>query len=367
MQPSFHDDPAKWGAVERRDADADEQFVFAVKTTGIYCRPSCPARRPKRGNVEFFPSPGGAEMAGYRACRRCAPREPSIAHKHLDAVQRACRLIEGSEQPPTLADLASFVGISATHFHRIFKELLGLTPKEYVEADRIRRLQHLLKEGPSVLDAIYESGYGSSSRVYERSDANLGMSPGKFRSGGAGIRIDFAVTRSALGWLIVGATEKGVCSIEFGDDPDELTSCLVERFPKAHFSEDPTGLGTVLKAVSDFTEAPEGGLRLPLDIRGTAFQRRVWKALQRIPVGQTSSYAEIARAIGKPKAVRAVAQACAANELALAVPCHRVIRSDGGLGGYRWGTERKRRLLEKEADSVESSPEGQSSRGTSRQ
>jgi len=355
MQARFHDDPAKWSAVERRDAGADEQFVFAVRTTGIYCRPSCPARRPKRENVEFFPSPAQAEVAGYRACRRCAPSEPATAEKHLSAVRRACRLIEGADEPPALAELAHTVGMSAQHFHRVFKRLLGLTPKEYVEAHRVRKLQGRLEEGSPVLDAIYESGYGSSSRVYERSDKTLGMTPSKFRSGGTGIAIHFAVTRSDLGWLMAAATDKGVCSIEFGEDPDWLRSRLKQRFPKAQLREDAAGLGTVLKAVGDFIRAPERGLTLPLDIRGTAFQRRVWKALQEIPVGRTSSYAEIAQAIGKPTAARAVAQACAANELAVAIPCHRVIRGDGGLGGYRWGTERKRMLLEKEASSAASS------------
>ena len=349
MQARFHDDPAKWSAVERRDASADEQFVFAVKTTGIYCRPSCPARRPKRTNVEFFSSPAQAQHAGYRACRRCTPGEPAVADRHLSAVRAACRRIETAAEPPALAELAAEVGMSAPHFHRVFKGVLGVTPKDYAEAHRLRTLQGRLERGSTVLDAIYDSGYGSTSRVYERSDETLGMTPSKFRGGGEGIEIDFAVTRSELGWLMAATTPKGVCSIEFGEDPQALRSRLQQRFPKAQVREDAAGLGTVLQALGDFIIAPEKGLALPLDIRGTAFQRRVWKALQEIPVGRTASYAEIARAIGKPTAARAVAQACAANKLAVAIPCHRVIRGDGELGGYRWGTERKTRLLEREA------------------
>lgn len=345
---SYSEDEGRWDAVCARDAGRDGEFVFAVRTTGIFCRPSCPARRPLRRNVDFFRSPLAAEVAGFRACRRCRPLENS--DPHLEAVRLACRLIEESETQPRMPQLAQATGLSASHLQRQFKRLLGMTPRQYGQALRVQRLQQGLANGQPVTDAIYEAGYGAGSRVYESAHRTLGMTPGNYRRGGHGQRIAWATATTSLGPLLVAATDRGVCAIEFGDNESELKQSLHRRFPNATIADDNNRLGGWLQQVVGHLEMPRAALDLPLDIQGTAFQQRVWRALQEIPPGQTASYGKIAEQIGQPGAQRAVAGACAANPVALAVPCHRVIRSDGGAGGYRWGAKRKRELLQRESE-----------------
>lgn len=353
-EPIFSDRASRWRAVSARNPAADGQFVYAVKTTGIYCRPTCPSRRPRPEHVEFFNIGADAEGAGYRACKRCHPESISLQEQHVVAVRRACALIENAPEPPTLQALARAVGLSRFHFHRLFRDIVGVTPKEYAVAHREDRLRKDLQAGAAVSDAIYSAGYGSSSRVYENAAKTLGMTPSKFRGGGEGVAVHFTITESLLGWLIVAATDKGVCTIALGDNPEVLREQLRVRFRRARLIENGDELGKWVQAVIGFIQSPQRGLKLPLDIQGTAFQRRVWKALQDIPLGSTVSYTDIARAIGKPKAVRAVAQACASNKIALAIPCHRVVRADGSLSGYRWGEARKQRILQKEREAVTS-------------
>lgn len=343
---------ARWQAVVNRDGRFDEQFVFAVKTTGIYCRPSCPARRPKFENTAFFAAPVDAEKAGFRACLRCCPNAQSPADRRMSAVKKACTIIESAEEPPVLGELADAVGLSPSHFHREFKLLLGVTPKEYAAGKRVKRLQNKLNAARPVTDAIYEAGYGSGSRVYESSKRTLGMTPAKYSAGGKDQTIRFTIAKSALGLFLVAATDTGVCCIEFGATRAALKQSLRQRFPAADLNEDEAELKRWVSEIATFVRTPTRGLELPLDIQGTAFQQRVWKALQAIPLGQTASYQEIAVAIGKPTAQRAVAQACGANKLALAIPCHRVVRTNGELGGYRWGVDKKDFLLEHERSAV---------------
>lgn len=351
-------DDDRWQAVVKRRREADGQFLYAVKTTGIYCRPTCPSRRPHRQNVEFFPNCLAAEQAGYRPCLRCEPAAASAEDRRMVAVRKACALLDQAEEPIPLADLARAVGLSRSHFHRTFTELVGLRPKEYADAKRLERLQDGLRRGEeqagSVTDAIYNAGYGSSSRVYESSYRDLGMTPGQYRAGGRDQTIRFATAETDLGQLVVAATEKGVCCIDLVDLEEDVTGRLEQRFPTASLAEDDELLSAWLQAVVAFIHLPQRGLELPLDVQGTAFQRKVWKALQEIPVGSTASYGEVARALGDPNAARAVAGACAANPVALAVPCHRVVRSNGASGGYRWGEERKKALLRREAAHAES-------------
>jgi AraC family transcriptional regulator of adaptative response/methylated-DNA-[protein]-cysteine methyltransferase len=350
QQKPFSDNAGRWQAVIERNRQADGDFVYAVKSTGIYCRPSCPSRRPKPENVEFFDSAALAGQAGYRPCKRCRPDSLSLHQQQLAAIERACQLIDDAEQPPSLQVLADTVGLSRYHFHRLFKTIVGVTPKEYAGTRRMQRLQRDLQSGSTVTEAIYDAGFGSSSRVYEHADTTLGMTPARFRDGGKDTEIIFACAQSELGWLLVAATDKGVCTIELADESATLPKSLRQRFPNAVLREDKAHLQSWLQQVIDFIETPQRGLQLPLDIRGTAFQRRVWKALQAIPVGETASYSEIAGKIGDRRAARAVAQACANNQIALAIPCHRVVRNDGSSGGYRWGAERKRQLLDKERE-----------------
>ncbi|WP_222183038.1 bifunctional DNA-binding transcriptional regulator/O6-methylguanine-DNA methyltransferase Ada [Geminicoccus harenae] len=348
-QGEFQTDEARWAAVQARDQAADGAFWFAVRTTGVYCRPSCKARPARRENVSFHDSPAAAEQAGFRPCKRCRPElEPQDRHQ-AQAVARACRLIETAEELPDLAHLADAVGLSRFHFHRLFKERTGLTPRAYAAAWRARRVRAELGRSETVTAAIYDAGFNSNGRFYAEAGKVLGMRPTELRQGGQGRRIQFAVTRCSLGQLLVAASETGICAILLGDDPAELESDLALRFPKAELAAGDARFGDWVAAVVCFVEAPKLGLDLPLDVQGTAFQERVWRALREIPPGATASYAEIAERIGAPKAVRAVALACAANRLAVAVPCHRVVRSDGDLSGYRWGVARKRRLLEREA------------------
>jgi len=342
-------DEERWQAVKRRDPAFDGAFLFAVRTTGIYCRPSCASRPAKRKNVTFFATGAQAEKAGYRACKRCRPDKPGAPDPQMEAVKHACERIETAEEAPKLAELAASVGLSAYHFHRVFKTITGVTPKAYAAEMRARRAADKLRTAGTVTEAIYDAGFNSSSRFYESTDARLGMTPGAVRRGGAGAVIRFAVGEASLGSVLVAATNKGVCAILLGDDPEALVRDLQDRFPRAEFKGGDAEFERMVAEVVGLVEAPGQRLDLPLDIRGTAFQQRVWAALSAIPSGKTATYAEIARAIGQPKAVRAVAQACGANPLAIAIPCHRVVRSDGDLSGYRWGVERKRKLIDREA------------------
>ena len=346
---AFSSDGQRWKALLHRDQQADGGFLYGVRSTGVYCRPTCASRLPNRENVVFFTSFSEAEEAGFRPCKRCSPREASARTHHTRAIIRACKLIEESEEHPRLENLAAAVGMSPSHFHRLFKEIVGVTPKHFAATVRMDRLRSGLTQGSSVTESIYDAGFGSISRFYEGSRHMLGMTPSAYKNGAEGLRIHVAVTNSFLGWVLVAATDHGICSIDLGDSPQSLLGRLQKRFPRAEIYRDDSGFADVVSRVAAFIEAPSGGLDLPLDIQGTAFQQRVWKALQGIPPGSTKSYAEIAAKIGKPTATRAVGRACASNRLAVVIPCHRAVRSDGGLGGYRWGVKRKQRLLEREA------------------
>lgn len=347
------DEATMWAALAARDAAADGRFVFAVRTTGVYCRPSCPSRAARRENVRFYPGPSEAEAAGYRPCRRCRPDAAGPAERRREAVARACRLIERAETEPALDALAAEAGLSAHHFHRVFRAITGVTPRAYARARRAERLAAALPTAGTVTEALYAAGYNAPSRFYAEAPERLGMSPTAYRRGGAGARIRFGVGACALGAILVAASERGVCAILLGDDPDALVRDLQDRFAAAELVGGDAAFEAWMARVIGLVEAPGRGLDLPLDIGGTVFQQRVWEALRRIPVGETASYAEIARAIGLPAAVRAVAMACGANALAVAIPCHRVVRSDGALSGYRWGVERKRALLAREAEEGE--------------
>lgn len=338
----------RWQAVLARDPAADGWFYYGVITTGVYCRPSCASRRARRDNVRFYDSREEAERAGFRPCKRCRPDLPSARNRHADLVARACRIIEQAEETPGLVELARRIGLSPHHFHRLFKRLTGLTPRQYAAAEHERRVRDGLVAGNSVTRAVVDAGYSSSGRFHAHADGALGMTPGRYRAGGAGATIRFAVGECSLGAILVAASDRGICAISLGDDPDALARDLQDRFPNADLIGGDAGFEAEVARVVGFVEAPELELGLPLDIRGTAFQKRVWQALRAIPPGETATYAEIAERIGAPRAVRAVAGACAANKLAVAIPCHRVVRADGGLSGYRWGVERKRMLLERE-------------------
>ncbi|HYA20381.1 MAG TPA: bifunctional DNA-binding transcriptional regulator/O6-methylguanine-DNA methyltransferase Ada [Burkholderiales bacterium] len=340
----------RWVAIVARNPRADGEFFYSVKTTGIYCRPSCPARTARPENVEFHLTAADAERAGFRPCKRCKPDQPSLAEQHAVIVAELCRLIEDAEQVPSLEELAKHAGLSIYHLHRIFKAITGLTPRAYAAAHRAKRVRAELDLSSTVTEAIYGAGYGSNGRFYEKSNEILGMTPTHYRAGGANTEIRFAIGECSLGSILVAQSEFGVCAILMGDDPDKLVRDLQDQFPQANLIGGDAKFEQLVARVIGFVEAPKLGLDLPLDVRGTAFQQRVWQALRKIPVGKTVSYADIAKRIGVPKSVRAVAQACAANMLAVAIPCHRVVRNDGGLSGYRWGVERKRALLEREAN-----------------
>jgi len=347
---STQDDP-RWAAVVARDPRADGQFVYAVKTTGVYCRPSSLARLPKPQNVEFFDTAEAAEAAGYRPSKRASRDQSEIAAQHAATVAAACRQIEAAENLPQLNELAQAAGLSSFHFHRVFKAATGLTPKGYAAAHRSRRVRQHLADGSSVTEALYDAGFNSNSRFYEAADQLLGMKPGDFRAAGQNNDIRFAVGQCSLGAILVAQSARGICAILLGDDPHQLVCDLQDQFRRANLIGADAEFEQLIAHVVGFIEAPAIGLDLPLDVRGTAFQERVWQALCEIPVGSTASYADIAQRIGSPKAVRAVAQACGANSLAVAIPCHRVVRSDGNLSGYRWGVERKRELLSRETRS----------------
>ncbi|TMJ42927.1 MAG: bifunctional DNA-binding transcriptional regulator/O6-methylguanine-DNA methyltransferase Ada [Alphaproteobacteria bacterium] len=342
------DNDACWSAVERRDRAADGTFVYSVRTTGVYCRPSCAARLPRRDNVAFHQTCTDAERAGFRPCKRCRPNASTLAEVHAGAVARACRLIEEAEEAPSLEALARAAGMSRFYFHRVFKAVTGVTPKAYAAGHRGKRVREELSSGESVTEAIYGAGFNSNGRFYAAAPGLLGMTPTQFRSGGSGNVIRFAVGECSLGAILVAATAKGVCAIEFGNDPEMLVRALQDRFPRAQLLGGDKAFERLVAEVVGFVEAPGRGLDLPLDIRGTAFQQQVWKAIRDIPAGSTASYRDLAKRIGAPKAVRAVAQACGANAIAVAIPCHRVVRTDGSTSGYRWGVERKRALLDRE-------------------
>ena len=342
------DDP-RWARIVARDKSADGQFWYSVATTGVYCRPSCPSRRANPANVQLHDTLARAKATGFRACRRCNPDGPSLEAGNAAMVAEACRRIEQSEEEPSLAELADAAGRSAGYFHRVFRAITGLTPKDYAAAHHAARVRQGLEDGASVTVAIYDAGFNSSGRFYEKSTGMLGMTPTRYRAGGANEDIRFAVGETSLGAILVASSRKGVASILLGDDPDTLVRDLQDRFPKARLIGGDQDYEALVARVVGFVEAPQLGLDLPLDVRGTAFQQRVWQALQDIPVGNTVSYAEIAERIGAPKATRAIAAACAANAHAVAIPCHRVIRKDGALSGYAWGAERKRALLDREA------------------
>lgn len=338
----------RWARVVARDPRADGSFVYGVKTTGVYCRPSCPSRRARPEHVVFYATAEQAEHAGLRPCRRCQPKQRGLAERQAALVAELCRFIEATPHIPTLAELAQRAGLSRYHLHRLFKAVTGLTPRAYGAAHRARRIRRELGEGGTVTDAIYNAGYQSSGRFYEQADQVLGMTPGNYRAGGSNTEIRFAIGECSLGAILVAHSDRGVCAILLGDDADTLARQLQDRFPAAMLCGDDPEFARLVAQVVGLVECPRLGLDLPLDVRGTAFQQRVWLQLQQIPAGETASYSDIARQLGQPRAARAVAQACAANTLAVAIPCHRVVRTDGSLSGYRWGVARKRALLERE-------------------
>lgn len=335
----------QWQHVIARDPRQDGRFVFAVRTTGIYCRPSCPSRRPRRDSVEFFEDPQQAEQAGYRACLRCKPTQISTQAK---AVMFARRLLDEAEGVLTLAELSQRVGVSPFHLQRLFKRATGLSPREYQSARRMQHVKHGLRKGDDVTTALYDAGFGSPSRLYEKSGQQLGMTPGTYRRGGVGATVNYAILPSALGRVLVAATSRGLCAVRFGETAAELKRELREEFHAAAIVRDDAALQPYIQPLLASMRGQRVTIDLPLDVRATAFQKKVWDALRTIPRGETRSYSEVARDIGDPHAVRAVARACASNPVAIAIPCHRVVRSDGDLAGYRWGITRKRKLLERE-------------------
>ena len=344
----YADEQSRWEAVRRRDAGADGVFWYSVRSTGVYCRPSCGARPALRKNVAFHDSREEALQAGFRPCLRCKPEQPPLAERRAALVAEACRLIDAADEAPDLDSLAAAVGVSRFHFHRLFKAVTGITPKAYAQARRARRVQDGLARQATVTEAIYDAGFNSSGRFYASSPAVLGMTPTAFRAGGAGSVIRFAIGACSLGAILVASTAQGICAILIDDDPDFLVRDLQDRFPRAELIGAEPEYEQVVSRVVGMVERPEIGLDLPLDVRGTAFQQRVWQVLRGIPAGRTVSYAELAELVGSPKGARAVAGACAANALAVAIPCHRVVRNDGTISGYRWGVDRKAALLDRE-------------------
>ncbi|MGE0314629.1 MAG: bifunctional DNA-binding transcriptional regulator/O6-methylguanine-DNA methyltransferase Ada [Lautropia sp.] len=342
------DDP-RWARVLARDPEADGSFFYSVKTTGVYCRPSCASRAARPENVAFHASTDAAERAGFRPCRRCRPNDADARALLAAKIADLCRYLEHAPQVPSLEALGRRASTSPWHLQRTFKAVTGLTPRQYANAHRAKRAREAIAAAPTVTDAIYAAGFNSSGRFYEQADAMLGMTPTRVRAGGAGMDIHVAIGECSLGAILVARSARGVCAILLGDDPAGLLRDLQDRFPNATLNGADAGFDALVATVVGLVEAPRAGVDLPLDVRGTAFQQRVWRALQQIAPGSTCSYAELARRIGQPSAVRAVAQACAANAHAVAIPCHRVVRTDGSLSGYRWGVARKRALLEREA------------------
>jgi AraC family transcriptional regulator, regulatory protein of adaptative response / methylated-DNA-[protein]-cysteine methyltransferase len=353
------DQETKWQAVLSKDSRFDGQFVFAVSSTGIYCRPSCPSRRPRRDRVSFFQLPEAAEQAGFRACKRCHPRKARAMDPQIEMVQRVCRLIEAREgEPVTLAMLSEQLGVSSFHLQRTFKSIMGITPKQYIDACRIQKFKTQVRDGDSITAAMYEAGFSSSSRLYSRAPSELGMTPATYGRGGRGAVIHYAIAQCPLGRLLVAATERGVCAVRLGDSDEALQSDLRNEYPAADIKHSQAAVEKSVQLLLDYLRGEQPRLELPLDIQATAFQWKVWEKLRAIPLGETRSYGEVAKALGKPGAVRAVARACASNPVALVIPCHRVIREDQSLGGYRWGLERKRRLLDNERTAPEGTTSG---------
>jgi AraC family transcriptional regulator of adaptative response/methylated-DNA-[protein]-cysteine methyltransferase len=344
--PAFESDADRWQAVASRDRRADGEFYYSVATTGVYCRPSCGARLARRENVAFHDTTAAAERVGFRACKRCCPDQTD---RHAAIVAQACRTIAQAQNSPTLGELAAEAGLSAFHFHRVFKAATGVTPKAYADAERARRMREALDRANTVTEAIYDAGFNSSGRFYAASPQRLGMTPTRFRAGGTGETLRFALGETSLGSILVAASNTGIAVIRFGDDPAALLREFQDRFPSAKLVGGDAEFERLVAQVVGAVENPSAGLDLPLDVQGTAFQQRVWQALRDIPAGKTASYSDIAERLGAPKAMRAVAGACAANPIAVAIPCHRVVRNDGALSGYRWGVERKRALLDREA------------------
>lgn len=357
-----HPAEAQWRAVQQRDRAADGMFVYAVRSTGIYCRPSCPSRKPRRTQVVFFNLPEAAEAKGFRPCLRCRPRLQNPGDARTAAVARVCREIEArvrgegsgtSELPVTLSALSAPVGMSPHQLERAFRRVMGITPRQYADAQRMRRLKSRLRKGDDVTTALYDAGFGSSSRLYERAPGHLGMTPATYRRGGAGMRIRYTIADSSLGRLLVGATDRGISALYLGESDTRLEAAIQKEYPRAEISRDRNGMEGWLASILAHLRGREPHLDLPTDVQATAFQRRVWEELRRIPYGSTRTYSQVARAIGRPTAVRAVARACATNPVSVVVPCHRVVREDGNLAGYRWGLERKRALLEHESAALE--------------
>ncbi len=345
---------ACWQAVSDRNKEYDGVFVYAVRSTGIYCRPSCPSRRPRREQVQFFDRPAAAEQAGFRACRRCHPQKATVEDPNLGLVEQMCRyLVEREDRAPTLEELSQHFHMSPYHLQRTFKRIVGVTPKQYAATQRADRLKAQLKEKKTVTEAIYEAGYQSSSSAYGQSTGQLGMTPAAYQRGGQGTAVTYAITPCPLGYLLVAATPKGICAVRLGDSEAELTTTLAGEFSSASLLRSDVTLLPWVSTLQDYLHGGHPQMDLPLDIRATAFQSRVWTALQQIPYGSTRSYSQVADAIGQPTAVRAAARACATNPVALVIPCHRVVREDGNLGGYRWGIERKEILLAQEASGAD--------------
>jgi AraC family transcriptional regulator of adaptative response/methylated-DNA-[protein]-cysteine methyltransferase len=344
------DEEGYWQAVVNRDSGYDGKLFFGVRSTGIYCRPSCPAKRPRREQVVFFQLPEIAERAGFRSCKRCQPRNVAAGDPQVEMVRRACKYIEDRrDKHPTLEDLSVHTGVSAYHLQRIFKRIVGISPRQYADAMRLEQFKTGVKNGATVTGAMYDAGYGSSSRLYESAHAKLGMTPADYRRGGKEMKITYAIVDCALGRLLVAGTEKGICAVRLGDTDETLEANLFNEFPAARVNRDDEGLGGWVEQISNHLNGNQRRLELPLDVQATAFQWSVWEKLREIPYGSTRSYSEVARAMGRPSATRAVARACATNPVALVIPCHRVVREDKSLGGYRWGIERKKALLKQEA------------------
>lgn len=352
----YDTEPARWRAVEERDPMAEGAFVLAVTSTGIFCRPTCPAKRPHRDRVEFYNTPSEARRAGYRACLRCKPEDESYGRRHADAIARASSLIRESETMPTLGELAKATNLSVFHFHRLFRRALGVTPRQFRAQIMVEKAKQSMRSGDSVTSAIYDAGFSSNGRFYEAASARLGMKARKIGAGGADESIRFIVRRCSLGFVLVAATEKGICEVWLGDDTDSLAKRLREVYAKARIASRDPIMNDLVKKVVSLVETPDKPVKLPLDLHGTAFEMRVWNALRRIPIGKTKTYGEIAAAIGHPGASRAVGRACALNHVAVVVPCHRAIGKDKSLRGYRWGLERKRKLLDREQSGLEALP-----------
>jgi len=353
-EKQYRPEAARWRAVKSRDRGADGVFVYGVRSTGIYCRPSCPSRKPRPNQVVFFPLPEAAEQQGFRECRRCRPRTANLRDPRTQAVAKVCREIdasvrEGNDAPVTLSALSAPLGMSPHQLERAFRSVMGITPRQYADAQRMRRLKSQLRKGDDVTTALYDAGFGSSSRLYERAPSHLGMTPATYRQGGAGMRVNYTIVDSPLGRLLVGATDRGISALYLGESDSRLETALQKEYPRAEIRRDRNGLEGWVSKILEHLRGREPNLDLPTDVQATAFQRRVWEELRRIPYGTTRTYGQVARAIGQPAAVRAVARACATNPTSVVVPCHRVVRGDGNLAGYRWGLDRKRALLEHES------------------